>query len=301
MAERRDIRERVVRTPTTNTASGRLIWAPVKSVWFAANALVGTVGAVMTFSWTNLAVFVLLSAVTLCGGHSLGMHRKWIHESYDCPVWLERFGVFLACLVGLGGPASMMRAHDIRDWAQRQAVCHPFYSQHAPIWLDYLRQMNCRIHPGDEPEIRLPPKYTDDAWMRALQHFSMGTNLLLACVLIAVGGWGMAIWGVATRVFVSMSGHALVGWFAHNRGHQDFIKPSAAIQGHNVRFCGLISFGEAYHNNHHAYPECADYGHQAGQWDPGYWVLLQLERLGLVWNIQSVPETHAGDEEPVPA
>lgn len=55
------------------------------------------------------------------------MYGKLIHESFDCPLWLERMFVYLGTLVGLGGPFGMMVMHDMRDWAQRQLACHPFF------------------------------------------------------------------------------------------------------------------------------------------------------------------------------
>jgi hypothetical protein len=44
--------------------------------------------------------------------------------------------------------------------------------------------------------------------------------------------------------------------------------------------------GECWHNNHHAFPGSARLGLAPGEWDPGWWVLLGLRRLGLVWAIR---------------
>jgi predicted DCC family thiol-disulfide oxidoreductase YuxK len=63
------------------------------------------------------------TAITLCLGHSLGMHRRFIHRSYAAPLWLERLFVYLGTLVGMAGPLGMMRTHDLRDRAQRQPEC----------------------------------------------------------------------------------------------------------------------------------------------------------------------------------
>ena len=48
--------------------------------------------------------------------------------------------------------------------------------------------------------------------------------------------------------------------------------------------------GEAWHNNHHAFPASARLGLKQGEADPGWWVLRALRRLGLVWNLRT-PET----------
>jgi len=60
----------------------------------------------------------------------------------------------------------------------------------------------------------------------------------------------------------------------------------ASVQGYNVRFCGLITMGENWHNNHHAFPGSAILGIRKGQTDPGWWVLMLMQRCGMVWNIK---------------
>jgi stearoyl-CoA desaturase (delta-9 desaturase) len=45
--------------------------------------------------------------------------------------------------------------------------------------------------------------------------------------------------------------------------------------------------GESWHNNHHAFPGSAKLGIEAGQWDPGWWVLLALQRIGLVSQLET--------------
>lgn len=58
----------------------------------------------------------------------------------------------------------------------------------------------------------------------------------------------------------------------------------AAVQGRNVKWASLVTMGESWHNNHHAFPGSAKLGLHAGEWDPGWWVLLGLRKLGLVWH-----------------
>ena len=78
------------------------------------------------------------------------------------------------------------------------------------------------------------------------------------------------------RVAASVTGHWLVGYFAHNRGPRSWHLEGAGVQGYNVPYCGLITMGEAWHNNHHAFPGSARLGLREGEIDPGWWVLLGL-------------------------
>ena len=91
------------------------------------------------------------------------------------------------------------------------------------------------------------------------------------------------------RITISILGHWGVGYLAHNRGPRDWYVQGAAVQGHNVRYCGLITFGECWHNNHHAFPRSARLGLYPGQVDPGWWMLRLLAACGLVWDIR-LPE-----------
>jgi stearoyl-CoA desaturase (delta-9 desaturase) len=88
-------------------------------------------------------------------------------------------------------------------------------------------------------------------------------------------------------VSVCVTGHWLVGHFAHRKGGQSFIVEGAAAQGYNVPFATLISMGENWHNNHHAYPGSAKMGLFPGQIDPGWWLIKAFETAGLAWNVRT--------------
>lgn len=94
-------------------------------------------------------------------------------------------------------------------------------------------------------------------------------------------------WGICTRVTLGVLGHWLVGYFAHNQGARSWHVDGAAVQGYNVPFTALLTMGECWHNNHHAFPGSARLGLLPGQWDPGWWVLLGLQRCGLVANLKT--------------
>jgi len=58
------------------------------------------------------------------------------------------------------------------------------------------------------------------------------------------------------------------------------------VQGHDLPAAALITFGEAWHGNHHAWPGSARLGVREGQADPGWWMLVALRRIGLVWGLK---------------
>lgn len=243
------------------------------------------IGGTLWFSWGAVAVFFVACAIVLCGGHSIGMHRRLIHESFDCPHWLTLIGVWLGTLVGLGGPRTMMHTHDLRDWAQRQSDCHAYLRHgHAPL-KDFWWQIHCTLTLDHSPGFVPSELYRRSRMMQLLQATAFLQQIPIALFLWWMGGPGFVAWGVGGRISISIFGHWAVGWVAHNQGHRDFHNDGHCTQGHNVRGFGLITFGEAYHNNHHAFPESARLGLFPGQPDPGWWVLSTLQRFGLVWDV----------------
>jgi len=276
---------RICATQQSNALIGSVKWSPVKSIWFFVMLISWLIGGTYFLSWGALAAFFITSAITLCFGHSLGMHRKFIHQSYDCPDWMEKLGVWLGTLVGLGGPFTMMHTHDMRDWAQRQSACHPFFAHQTHMVQDFWWQIHCKLHLEHKPDFHFPKNLKGSKFYRILQASSMLQQIPIGLVLFLIGGWGFVFWGVCGRVTISILGHWFIGYFAHNRGDRDWHVQGAAVQGHNIHFCGLITFGECWHNNHHAFPGSAKLGLSTGQIDPGWWVLKRLERFGLVTDI----------------
>lgn len=281
----RRIEDRITDTPTSDCHNGRIVWSPVKSFWWTSMTLLWAVLGTLYFSWGAVLAFLIVTATTIIAGHSLGMHRKLIHNSFECPKWLERLGVWLGTLVGLGGPYTMMYTHDLRDWAQRKADCHVYLRHGSPILDDFWYQIHCRLELDQPPQYTFPETLKKDPVLNFVQRTAFLQQIPVAALLFVIGGWGYVAWGIGARVSISIFGHWLVGWFAHNQGHKEWIVEGAAVQGHNVKFCGIITAGECWHNNHHAFPESAKIGLNPDQPDPGWWVLKTLEKIGLVSNL----------------
>lgn len=277
--------ERIVVDATSDPVRGQVLWAPARSVWIGSMTIAALALGPLFFTLGAFVLFLGTCAVTLCAGHSLGMHRRLIHNSFECPLWLEYACVYLGVLVGMAGPLGMIRVHDMRDWAQRQPDCHDYFAHRGGFWRDGWRQLHCELVLDRPPAFRPEPRVAQSRVYAWLERTWMVQQLPWAVLFFAVGGIPWLIWGVCARVAVSVTGHWLVGYFAHREGGQTWVVEGACVQGYDVRIAGLISMGESWHNNHHAFPGSARLGLEPGQTDIG-WVLLRVfERLGLAWNI----------------
>jgi len=268
-----------------DATDGRVAWAPAKSLWNTSMIAAAMSAGPLTASFDAIAVFLVLTYTTLLLGHSVGMHRLLIHRTCECPKWLERLLIYLGVLVGMAGPFGVLRIHDVRDWAQRLPACHDFFSHRRSLLLDAFWQLHCRFEFAKPPAFAVEEEFLDDPWLRWMERTWMLQQLPLAALLYACGGWSWVVWGVCCRVSASVAGHWVVTYFCHNPGPGSWHVLGAGVQAANLTGWGLVTMGECWHNNHHAFPESARMGIEANQSDPGYWVLTKLRALGLVWNI----------------
>jgi len=272
-----------------NVQVGTVIWEPIRSIWFFTMALGAIVGGALTFTWGAFLLFVISTASVLLLGHSVGMHRKLIHNSYQCPKWLEYLLVYCGVLVGLSGPLGLLRTHELRDYAQRLPQCHDYLAHRQRFFIDAWWQIHCELKLAAPPNIIVEPSISEDPIYLWLQRTWMAQQLPWALLFFAIGDWSFVFWGVCARVTAGIFGHWLIGYFAHNQGDKHHEVKGAAVQGHNIRYTALLTMGECWHNNHHAFPGSAKLGLYDGEWDPGWWLLCGLKRMGLVWGLR-LPE-----------
>lgn len=286
---------RMISQPLGNAVDGQVRWVPAKSIWTGTMTIAALVLGPLTLSWSAFALFLITTVVTICAGHSVGMHRLLIHRSFGTSKFVEHALVYLGTLVGMAGPFGMIYAHDIRDWAQRQTQCHDLHAHRRPFLVDAWWQMHCAVALKHPPRFVIEPKVANDRFYRFLERSWMLQQLPWAVLFYALGGWGWVIWGIAVRVSVSLTGHWLIGHYAHRRGHQGWVVDAVAVQGYNIPAAGLVTFGEAFHGNHHAFPESARLGLERGQIDLGWNFIQLLMWLGIAEAVKLPENTRPRD------
>ena len=266
-------------------ALGRVVFAPVKAAWNLGMSCGALVLAPVTFSIGGVAVFLTLTYATLLLGHSVGMHRRFIHRSYECPKWLERSLVWLGTIVGMAGPFGILRIHDLRDWAQREPDCHAFFSHRRSLLVDAWWQLTSRFEFERQPAFNIESEFSQDPFYRWLERTWMLQQIPLAVMLYLGGGWSWVVWGVMVRVSVSVIGHWVVTYRTHNPGPGRWHVHGAGVQATDLPGYGWVTMGECWHNNHHAFPESARIGLHPGETDPAWFVICALRRVGLVSHV----------------
>jgi fatty-acid desaturase len=281
-------------------ASGVPVFDPAKAAWNGSMLLATILFAVPLFSWGALALFLCATWASLLIGHSVGMHRLMIHRTLTCAKPVERLLIHVGVLVGVAGPFGIIRIHDTRDWAQRQPHCHDFFAHTRSLPVDLLWQLAFRFAFEKPPALTIEPRFADDRYYRFLEKTWRLHQVPLAMLFFAIGGWSWVVYGVCARVFVSTAGHWTITWFCHNPGSGRWHVRGAAVQASNLRGMGLLTYGECWHNNHHAFPESARIGLEPGQLDPGWWLMALLERCGIARDVGR-PRPVGSREDLVPA
>lgn len=279
-----------------NPCDGQPVIDWPKAIWNGGLLAIAVVGGPLLFTWSAFGLFVILSYLTLLIGHSVGMHRMLIHRAFQCGKPMERFLIYVGTLVGVAGPMGIIKVHDMRDWAQRQARCHDFFAHRRGLLRDLSWQLFYRFRFERPPVLTIEQGIASDPFYRVLEATWRWQQVPLAVVLFLIGGWPWVVWGVAVRVIVSAAGHWTITYFCHNPGTGRWTVKGAYVQASDLPGLGLLTYGECWHNNHHAFPESARIGLEPGQIDPGWAVIRGLERAGLVWNVGRPRETHLQDD-----
>lgn len=275
---------------------GKVVFDYPKAAWNIGFLLLTGCLAPFFYSTSAVLLFVVSCYLSLLIGHSAGMHRMMIHKTYKVPKWLERLLIYIGVLVGMSGPYGIIRVHDLRDWAQRQKECHDFFSHKRSYLRDVFWQLTSKFVFNSPPKVIIENELWNDWFYQFLERTWRWHQLGLGILLYLIGGIDFVVWGVFVRVSVSIVGHWTITYFCHNPGPGKWFVRGAAVQASNIPGLGLLTYGECWHNNHHAFPESARIGIDKGQVDPAYWFIALLSKLMLATNV-GLPRTKEKQED----
>jgi fatty-acid desaturase len=269
-----------------NAVHGRAVLDIPKLLWNFGHIAITTLFAPLYFSWSALGMFLCLTYGSLLIGHSVGMHRMMIHRSFICPKPFEYLLVYIGTLVGVAGPFGILRVHDLRDWAQRQTAAHDYFTHRRWLLPDLLWQLAYRFEFTAPPRFQIEACKANDPVYRLLEASWQFQQIPLAVLLYYAGGWPWVIWGISARISISVIGHWTITYYCHNPGQMRWLVHGAGVQASNLPGLGFVTYGECWHNNHHAFPESAQIGLEKGQADPAYWFIAYMEKIGLARDVK---------------
>jgi len=248
-----------------------------------AAAHIGAVFALFYFSWEGFASFLILYLFTGCLGITLGYHRLLAHRSFH----LHPVPKFLVHLAG----ALTMQGQPL-NWALHHRIHHAFSDEpgdpHSPksgFWWSHLDWLFVRR--DTDSYSKLCEKYIPDLlkdWQCLFfNHTYVLWNLLLAAALLFWGGLSCFLWAFCFRVTFVYHLTWFVNSATHLWGYRNFETKDGS---RNLWWVALGTFGEGWHNNHHAHPWSAYHGIRAWEIDTTGWVISILGKLRLATKIK---------------
>ncbi|HEY9763365.1 MAG TPA: fatty acid desaturase [Trichocoleus sp.] len=239
------------------------------------------------FSWSALGILIffhwLLGSLGIC----LGYHRLLTHRSLQVPKWLEYIFATLGALALQGGPVFWVaghRQHHLHTEDPEKdpyAASRGFWWSHM-LWLFYLRSefFDSKNYRRFAPDLAKDPYYT---WLD--KHFLL-LQIPFGLLLYVWGGWSFVIYGQVLRAVLLWHSTWLINSATHMFGNRSFEVEDGS---RNLVWTALVTYGEGWHNNHHAYPNVAPAGWKWWQIDITWWSIRALETLGLAKRVVRPP------------
>jgi len=248
--------------------------------------LVAHVGAVAALFVPTVSGFVALVVLYLLSGIgvTVGYHRMLTHNSFQARKWVARTLTTLGSLALEGDPANWVAIHRLHH-AHSDTDFDPHNAQRGFIH-SHIRWITRKL-PDEFLGVRYSHLARDvfsDPYYRWLSRYQLVPNLFVGAALYAIGGFPVLLWGVFLRIVLVYHATWLVNSLAHYSGQKSFEN----APGYNNLFVAILTFGEGWHNNHHAFPRSARCGLKRNEFDLSWLFIVLLKKCGLAHRVHDV-------------
>lgn len=241
--------------------------------------------ALFYFSWQNLFVFLVLNWVVASLGVGIGYHRLLTHRSFKAPKWLEYVLTAFGSLAIQDGALKWVTTHRIHH-AHTETEKDPHSPRESGYWahLGWIILGKAQGH-DDAAFARYVPDLAKDSVHVVMARYYYVFTIILGLILFAVGGWPMVLWGIFLRTVFGWHSTWIVNSITHLWGSRRF---STRDDSTNNGLVALFSFGEGWHNNHHAHPTSARHGLAWYEFDFNWLTIRLFEKLGWAKQIRTI-------------
>jgi sn-1 stearoyl-lipid 9-desaturase len=265
-------------TTTTDLPQPKLFFPIITSLTIIH---LGALFAPFTFSWSLLAIALFLHWLTCGLGITLGYHRLMSHRSFKTPKWVEYILVTLGTLTLQGSPIDWIGIHRLHH--KYSDTAQDPHDNNKGFWWSHVSWI---LHepPSQEKIRQLTSDMNDDPYYEFLHRFFLPLQLLVAVLFYLFAGWSGVVWGVFVRLVLTYHSTWLVNSATHQFGYRTFDCQDSSV---NCWWVAVLTYGEGWHNNHHAHPHSARHGLQWWEIDLTWMTIRVLEVLGLASKIRT--------------
>jgi stearoyl-CoA desaturase (delta-9 desaturase) len=272
-----------VNPPKDQAEDHRINWAiaPVLALFH-----VGAVVALFFFSWERLFVALFLYWLTASFGLGICYHRLLTHRSFATPKWFEYFLTICGVAALEGGPLLWVCTHrKHHQFADKEG--DPHSPRDGKWWAHAGWVLVGNALRQDEATLkRYVPDLGEDKVHVWLTKYHLAPAAILAVILYAIGGFPMVLWGTFLRTVAGLHATWIVNSCAHIWGSRRFQTRDTST---NNWWIALMTFGDGWHNNHHAYPVSARHGLKWYEIDLNWYTISLFKRIGLASRIREIP------------
>jgi fatty-acid desaturase len=249
---------------------------------------IGAVAALFMFKWQALVAAVVLWWVSASLGVGMGFHRLLTHRGYKTPRLVEYIITIFGLLSLEGGAINWVVTHRIHH-AHTDGPGDPHTPRDGGWWahIGWMLKGTAQSHDLETME-RYAPDMMKDKFQVLANNFYWVPVIFLAIGLLALGGWPFVLWGVFFRITFNFHSTWLVNSATHMWGRRRFATRDDST---NNWWVALLTFGEGWHNNHHAFPTAARHGLAWYEIDLNWWGIRTMQFLRLAKGIKLVPVT----------
>jgi fatty-acid desaturase len=240
---------------------------------------VGAIAAPFYFTWGALGSAVFLWWLTGAVGICLCYHRLLTHRSFKTWKWVEYAMAFVACAAWQGGPLEWVGTHRLHH-RHAEDEEDPHSPRHGFNWAHVLWCLK-KGTPGHDPRFAAGDLAKDPVH-RFLDKYHGWAQLPFGIALYAIGGLPWLLWGMCFRVVFTYHATWFVNSAAHTWGYRNF---DTDDDSRNNWWVALLSFGEGWHNNHHAIQRSAKHGMRWWEIDVTYITIRAMSLVGLAWDV----------------
>jgi sn-1 stearoyl-lipid 9-desaturase len=235
------------------------------------------------FSWPAVALVFILWYLTGGIGVTLGYHRMLTHRSLRVPRPVEYAIAILGVLALQGSPIEWVATHR-KHHANSDTEGDPHDVHLGLPWahMEWLYRSNpARLTKAERQHFAAD--LVADPFYRALDSFVLPLQIALGLLLLALGGWSWVVWGIFVRLIFTYHCTWLVNSAAHATGYRTF---RTGDRSTNCWWVALLSFGEGWHNNHHAFPFSARHGLRWFEIDMTWWTIRFLRTIRIARSVK---------------
>jgi stearoyl-CoA desaturase (Delta-9 desaturase) len=243
---------------------------------------------------TDLAILAIMYVISGVGV-TVGFHRLLTHRAFQTHAWLERSFAVMGSLSVQGSVLDWVAEHRKHHaHADKEGDPHSPHVGHGTglrgLWHAHTGWL--LENQGQADWKRYAAELYEDRHMRRIgRNFPL--LVLVSLLLPTLAGFVLdgftlrgallgLIWGGLVRIFLVHHVTWSVNSICHFFGHRRF---DIEDRSTNVAWLSLVSLGESWHHNHHAFPRSAYHGLRRWELDPSGWVITMLQRVGLAWNV----------------